>query len=170
MTCSLRPHLIWGPRDQHLIPRLLDRARSGKLRRVGDGTNLVDMVYVENAAAAHLQAADALRKGSPVCGSAYFISQGEPVNCWDWINEIVGLAGIESIRKSISLSAAWRIGALMEFVYGLLRIESEPRMTRFLAAQLATSHYFDISRASKDFGYEPLISTAQGMRRLAASL
>jgi len=170
LTCSLRPHLIWGPRDQHLIPRLLDRARSGKLRRVGDGTNLVDMVYVENAAAAHLQAADALREGSPVCGHAYFISQGEPVNCWDWINEIVGLAGIEPIRKSISRPAAWRIGWLMESVYGLLRNQNEPRMTRFLAAQLATSHYFDITRAREDFGYEPLISTAEGMRKLAASL
>src|SRR4029079_416743 len=81
-TCSLRPHLIWGPRDQHLVPRLLERARRGQLRRVGDGTNLIDMVYVENAATAHLQAADALTPGSPVAGHAYFISQGEPVNCW----------------------------------------------------------------------------------------
>lgn len=170
LTCSLRPHLIWGPRDQHLIPRLLDRARSGKLRRVGDGTNLVDMVYVENAATAHLQAADALRRGSPVCGQAYFISQGEPVNCWDWINEIVALAGIEPIRKSISMRAAWRIGAAMEAAYGLLRIKSEPRMTRFLAAQLATSHYFDITRAREDFSYAPAISTTEGMRRLAESL
>jgi nucleoside-diphosphate-sugar epimerase len=170
LTCSLRPHLIWGPRDQHLIPRLLDRARSGKLRRIGDGTNLVDMVYVENAAAAHLQAADALLPASPVCGRAYFISQGEPVNCWDWLNEILGLAGIPPIQKSISLPAAWRIGAVLETVYRVFGRQSEPRMTRFLAAQLATSHYFDITRARQDFGYSPSISTAEGMRRLAASM
>ena len=95
----LRPHLIWGPRDRHLIPRLLARARSGRLRRVGDGTNLIDMVYVENAAAAHLQAADALSAGSPVAGRAYFISQGEPVNCWDWIDEILALAGLPPVRQ-----------------------------------------------------------------------
>ncbi len=170
LTCSLRPHLIWGPRDQHLIPRLLDRARTGKLRRIGDGTNLVDMVYVENAATAHLQAADALLPNSSVCGRAYFITQGQPVNCWDWLNEILQLAGIAPIEKSISLQAAWRIGSLLETAYRVLGKQSEPRMTRFLAAQLATSHYFDITRAREDFGYAPSISTAEGMRRLAASL
>jgi nucleoside-diphosphate-sugar epimerase len=162
--------LIWGPRDQHLIPRLLDRARYGQLRRIGDGTNLVDTVYVENAATAHLQAADALQPDSPACGRAYFISQGEPVNCWDWINEILGLAGMAPIQKSLSLKTAWRIGAAMEAVYRILGKQSEPRMTRFLAAQLGTSHYFDITRARKDFCYSPAISTSEGMRRLAASL
>ena len=170
LTCSLRPHLIWGPRDRHLIPRLLRRARSGRLRRVGDGTNLVDMVYVENAAAAHLLAADALGPGSPVAGRAYFISQGEPVNCWDWIDEILAAAELPPVEKSISLAAAWRIGSVFESLYELLRLKSDPPMTRFLAAQLATSHYFDITRAGDDFGYRPAVSTSEGMRRLAAEL
>jgi nucleoside-diphosphate-sugar epimerase len=166
LTCALRPHLIWGPRDQHLIPRLVERARRGRLRRVGDGHNLIDMIYVENAAAAHLQAADVLAPGSPVAGRAYFISQGEPVNCWKWIDEILALAGLPPVRKSISAKAAWRVGAAAEAVYRLLRLRREPPMTRFLAAQLGTSHYFDISRARQDFGYEPRVSTAEGMRRL----
>jgi nucleoside-diphosphate-sugar epimerase len=170
LTCALRPHLIWGPRDRHLIPRLLDRARTGKLRRVGDGTNLVDMIYVENAAAAHLQAADALQPGSPVCGQAYFLSQGQPVNCWDWINQILELADLPPVQKSISFPAAWRVGTALELMYGALRIRSEPRMTRFLAAQLAKHHYFDIRRAREDFGYSPQISTATGMQRLAEEL
>jgi nucleoside-diphosphate-sugar epimerase len=170
LTCSLRPHLIWGPRDRHLIPRLLDRARSGRLRRVGDGTNLVDMVYVENAAAAHLAAADALAESGAPAGKAYFISQGEPVNCWGWINEILGLANLPPVEKSISLPAARRIGFAMEAVWKLLRLKSEPPMTRFLAAQLATSHYFDISAARTDFGYAPSITTAEGMRRLGEEL
>ena len=170
LTCALRPHLIWGPRDRHLIPRLLARARAGRLRRVGDGSNRIDMVYVENAADAHLQAADALGPDSPVAGRAYFITQGEPVNCWDWINEILALVGLEPARKSISLGAAWRIGAVLEGVYALLRLRGEPPMTRFLASQLATSHYFDIARARADFGYQPRISTAEGMKRLAEAL
>ncbi len=167
-TCALRPHLIWGPGDPHLVPRLIDRARRGRLRQIGDGSNLIDMVYVENAALAHLQAADHLSEGSPVCGQAYFISQGEPVNCWQWINEILGMAGVPAVSKSISLRSAWRLGAAMEGLYRLLRIRREPVMTRFLAAQLATSHYFDVGRARRDFGYDPPVSTQEGMRRLGA--
>lgn len=170
LTCSLRPHLIWGPRDRHLIPRLLQRAGRRQLRRVGDGMNLIDMVYVENAALAHLQAADALEPGSPVGGRAYFISQGEPVNCWQWIDGILAMAGIPPVTKSISFSAAWRLGAVLETGYHLFRFAGEPRMTRFLAAQLAKHHFFDIRRAQADFGYSPQISTAEGMRRLAADL
>jgi nucleoside-diphosphate-sugar epimerase len=170
MTCALRPHLIWGPRDQHLIPRLLDRAGSGKLRYVGNRLNQIDAVYVENAAAAHLQAAEALKEGSPVCGKAYFITNDEPVNCWNWIDEILALAKLPPVKKGISTSAAYGVGAVMEGLWTLLRRTDEPRMTRFLALQLGTSHWFDISAAKRDFGYDPKITMAEGMRRLAAAL
>jgi nucleoside-diphosphate-sugar epimerase len=170
LTCSLRPHLIWGPRDQHLIPRLLDRARKGQLRQVGGGSNLIDAVYVENATAAHLLAADALAPGSPACGNAYFITNGEPVNCWQWINEILALAGLPPVRRKISLAAAYAAGAVLEGLWTVLGRTDEPRMTRFLAAQLGTSHYFDISAARRDLGYQPRISMEEGMQRLRAAL
>jgi len=174
-TCALRPHLIWGPGDTHLIPRLLTRARSGRLRRVGVGTNLVDITYVENAAEAHLRAADALQNSStdeqagassPPCGRAYFISQGEPVNCWQWIDEVLALMNLAPVRKAISQNAATRIGRAFEIGSGLLGLAGEPPMTRFLASQLSTSHWFDISAAQRDFGYEPRVTTAEGMERL----
>jgi nucleoside-diphosphate-sugar epimerase len=170
LSCALRPHLVWGPRDRHLIPSLLERARTGRLRRVGDGTNLIDTLYVENAAAAHLLAAEALTPNSPVAGNAYFLSQGEPVNCWQWINDILSLAGIAPVTKSISLPAARTLGAVFEWTYALLRRKSDPPMTRFLAAQLARSHYYNITRARRDFGYVPQVSMAEGMRRLGKSL
>lgn len=171
VTCSLRPHLIWGPRDKHLIPRVIQRARSGRLVRVGEGANLVDMVYVENAAQAHILAADALTAPDALpAGNAYFISQGEPVNCWGWIDEILGLVGLPPVRRSISLAAAWRVGAACEVLWKLTGRRSEPPMTRFLAAQLGTSHWYDISAARRDFGYKPTTSTDEGMKRLAASL
>jgi nucleoside-diphosphate-sugar epimerase len=169
LTCALRPHLIWGPRDRHLIPELLLRAQAGRLRRIGDGTNRVDMVYVENAARAHLLAADALKPNSPVAGRAYFISQGQSVNCWQWLNQIIAMAGLPPVKKWISFQTAWAMGTVCETVYRLLRLRGEPPMTRFLAAQLAKSHYFNITRARNDFGYEPTISTEEGMRRLAAA-
>jgi 2-alkyl-3-oxoalkanoate reductase len=170
MTCALRPHLIWGPGDPHLIPRLIARARENKLRRVGDGRNLVDNVYVENAAMAHLLAADKLSPDSPVCGKAYFISQDDPVNCWQWINDILKLAGLQPVKKSISFFWAWRLGYLAELFYEGVSAEKEPQMTRFLAAQLAKSHYFDISQAKHDLGYNPQVSIEEGMQRLAAHL
>jgi 2-alkyl-3-oxoalkanoate reductase len=170
LTCALRPHLIWGPGDQHLIPRLLARARAGQLRRVGAGKNLIDAVYVENAAAAHLLAADKLHAGSPVCGKAYFITNGEPVNCWDWINEILSLAGVPRATKSISYRAAYAAGSMLEGIWTLTGRTDEPRMTRFLAAQLATSHYFNITAAHRDLSYEPRIAMAEGMQRLRGAL
>ena len=169
-TCALRPHLIWGPGDRHLVGRLIQRSRQGRLRQVGDGTNRIDMVYIDNAATAHLQAAAALRPGGASCGRAYFISQGEPVNCWDWINQLLALAGQPPVTRSISCRRAWQLGHVFEFVYRTLGISREPPMTRFLAAQLGTSHFFDIQNATRDFGYRPAISTEEGMRRLASDL
>jgi len=166
-TCALRPHLVWGPRDHHLTARLIARARAGKLRRVGDGENRVDMIYVENAAEAHLLAADALaREDSPVAGKAYFLSQGEPVRCWEWVDEILALVGLPPVQKSISAGAAYRAGQALEWAYWLTRRQAEPPMTRFVARSLSTDHWFDIRAARQDFGYQPRVSTAEGMRRL----
>jgi nucleoside-diphosphate-sugar epimerase len=170
MTCALRPHLIWGPRDRHLIPRLIQRAKARQLRRVGDGRNRIDHIFVENAAWAHLDAARALQPGSAACGRAYFLSQDDPTNCWEWINEILALAGLPAVRRSISFPAAWRIGWCLELYHEAFSIAREPRMTRFLAAQLAKSHYFDISRAKNDLGYRVRVSTGEGMARLAGSI
>jgi len=170
LTCALRPHLIWGPRDRHLIPELIARARSRRLLRVGDGTNRIDTVYVENAASAHLCAAKLLTPGSRVAGQVYFITQGEPVNCWELIDRLLAIAHLPGVRRSISFSAAWALGSVFETIWKVLRIRGEPPMTRFLAAQLALSHYFDITRAREDLGYEPGISTVEGMRRLSREL
>lgn len=169
-TCALRPRLIWGPRDRQLIPRMIDRARRGRLVRVGDGTNLLDMIYVENAAHAHLLALDRLIPGNPVAGNAFYLTQGEPVNCWDWIGRVLAMAGLPPIKKSVSFKTAWRVGLFYEMFYKLFRLKGEPPMTRFLATQLAGSYWFDISKARRDLGYEPQISTEEGMRRLCAWL
>ncbi|MDR0870626.1 MAG: NAD-dependent epimerase/dehydratase family protein [Planctomycetaceae bacterium] len=167
LTCSIRPHLIIGERDRHLFPRLFRRAESGKLFRVGDGTNRIDIIFVENAAQAHIQAANALTdENSPVNGKAYFVSQGQPVNCWDWINEILAFKGLPAVKKSISFEAAWRYGFCLEGLYRLFRLRGEPVMTRFLAAQLAKTHYLNNANACRDFGYVPKLSYRDGMERL----
>ena len=169
-TVALRPHLIFGPGDPNLIPRVIARARQGRLVQVGDCKNLVDVTYIDNAADAHLRAADALTPGGRCAGSVYFISQGEPVMLWPWLNQLLSAVGAPTTTRCVSFQTAFRTGALLEATYLALRIDGEPRMTRFLATQLAKSHYFDISSATGDFGYNPTISTADGVRRLVASL
>ncbi|TWU06685.1 3 beta-hydroxysteroid dehydrogenase/Delta 5--_4-isomerase [Symmachiella macrocystis] len=169
-TCALRPHLIWGPRDNHLIPRLIQRARSGRLRRVGDGSNLVSMTYVENTAHAHLQAADALNADSAVAGQAYFINEPEPVNLWQWIDQLLALVDLPPVKRSVSTKTALRIGGALETVYRLLHLPGEPPMTRFLAAQLSCSHYYSVEKSRRDFGYAPQVTFPEAMQRLQRDL
>ncbi|MHC4093201.1 MAG: NAD-dependent epimerase/dehydratase family protein [Planctomycetota bacterium] len=171
-TVALRPHLIWGPGDPHLIPRVLDRARKRRLVQVGDGSNLVDIVYIDNAAEAHLQAVDALQPGAACAGRAYFISQGDPVALWPWLSGLIEAVDLPPVKRVVRYQTAYRIGALLEGIYSLRgrSVKREPPMTRFLAAQLAKSHYFDISAAQSDLGYLPSITTDEGSQRLVAWL
>lgn len=166
LTVALRPHLIWGPGDTNLIPRLIERAKSGRLIRIGDGKNMVDLVYVDNAAYAHLLAIDRLTHGSPVCGQAYFISQGKPVFLWDWINEVLVRLKLSPVKRAISYNTAYRLGILLESIYTVFRLSGEPQMTRFLASQLAKSHFFNIEKAKKELGYYPAVSNEEGLENL----
>ena len=169
-TCALRPHLVWGPGDPHLIPRLIARGKAKKLKRVGNGQNMVDISYIDNVADAHILAAENLNSSATASGNAYFVSQGEPVNLWSWINTLFERLNIEPVEKKINARPAFMIGALLEGIYMWFSLEKEPPMTRFLAEQLAKSHWFSIDRARHDFGYEPRISTTEGMDRLIQSL
>ena len=169
-TVALRPHLIYGPGDPHLVPRLLDRARAGNLRRVGSRPVKVDVTYVDNAADAHLLAADTLDVGSPAAGKAYFVSDGEPVELWAFINQVLVEAGLPPVTRTVSAWKARLAGRVLERAYRLLRLPGEPAMTRFVADQLATSHWYDISAAKRDLGYDPKVSTAEGLRRLGEAL
>lgn len=168
LTVSLRPHLIWGPRDTHIVPGVMARAKAGKVIQVGDGTNKVDLTYVEDAAQAHLLAADALEPGAAVAGSVYFISQDAPVNLWLWVNDLLTQLDIPPVKYRVSLPLARAIGAILVFTYRTLRLKGEPRLTPFLASELALSHYYDISRAKQDFGYRPQVSMKEGLRRTVA--
>ncbi len=169
-TVALRPHLIWGPGDNQLIPRIIARAKAGRLRLVGDGSTRIDSVYIDNAADAHLLAFDQLRPGAACAGKVYFITQGEPLPVGDLVNRILATAGLPPIRRKIPLRVAYVLGWMCELAYTVARIDDEPPMTRFLAQQLATAHWFDISAARRDLGYTPMVSIAAGLQRLAAWL
>lgn len=167
-TIILRPHLIWGPRDNALVPRII--ARAGRLVRVGNGNNRVDTVYIDNAADAHILAADRLRENPLLSGKVYFISQDDPVPLWDMVDAILNAGSLPPVRRSVSKRSAWLLGLLLESIYKIFHCSGEPLMTRFVAEELATSHWFDISAAKQDLGYKPSVSTAEGLQRLSAWL
>jgi nucleoside-diphosphate-sugar epimerase len=163
-TCSLRPHLVYGPRDRHIVPILIERARAGRLTRIGDTDPIVDVTYVVNAAAAHLQACDALTPDSPVAGSAYFISDGEPVYMWDWIDDLLSRLGVAYALQQKPYALAMAAASLMEAAWTLAPLRGAPPLTRFMVANFATSHYYDIAAARRDFGYAPTITGDTAMK------
>ena len=165
-TCAIRPHLIWGPGDPHLVPRLLMKGKRRELKRVGDGTNFVDISYIDNVAHAHILAAENLAGIRSAAGKAYFMSQCQPVNLWEWINDLFQRIGIEPVTDVVPFKVAYAAGAALEMFYMLCGKKNEPRMTRFLSEQLAKSHYFSCEAIERDLGYSPVVSTEAGMEKL----
>ncbi len=168
-TVALRPHLIWGPGDPQFLPRLIARSNAGKLAFVGDGRNRIDTTYIEDGAIAHLLALDRLEPGASCAGRAYFITQGEPWPIRDVINGLLKASGAPEVTRTIRPWIAYLAGGLLETGYRLLGRSSEPPMTRFVAHQVSTSHWYDISAARRDLGYEPTFTIRDGMELLKAA-
>ena len=170
-TVALRPHLIWGVGDGYLVPRVIERARAGRLRIVGEGRNRVDLTHVANVAEAHLAAEKALDKetNNPG-GKAYFISNDEPVVLWEWINDLLSRLEIPPVQKKISLAGARRIAAVCEGLWKVFPFAGEPPMTRFVASELAKEHWFSIEAAKRDLDYKPIVGMEEGMKELIESL
>jgi nucleoside-diphosphate-sugar epimerase len=167
---ALRPHLVWGPGDPWFLPRILDRARAGRLRFVGGGDAVVDTTYIDDAVAAHLCALDRVEPGAACSGRAYFITSADPRPIRDIINGFLAAAGLPPETRSVPLPVAEAAGVAAERLWRLLGRQEEPPMTRFLARQLATDHWFDVSAARRDLGWAPVVGLDEGFRRLAASL
>lgn len=166
-TVALRPRLIWGPGDTQLLPRLVERARAGRLRFIGGGHNRMDTTYIDNVVQAHLDAFDHLAPGAACAGQAYFISNGEPMAVRDIVNALLHAAQAPEVRGSLPYPLAYAAGAVLEAAWGVFGLDGEPPMTRFLAEQLSTPHWYDIGAAQRDFGYVPRVSVAEGLRRTA---
>ncbi|MFT5372019.1 MAG: nucleoside-diphosphate-sugar epimerase [Lysobacterales bacterium] len=164
-TTALRPHLIWGPGDPHLLPRLMAKAASGKLALPG-GEKLIDTIYIENAAQAHIQALDVITQNGPACGKTYFISNDEPLPQAEIISRLLDAAGMPTEITRVAPWIAKTAGFVAQNIWKLLRLESEPPVTRWSAKQLSTAHWYDISAAKKDLGYTPAISIEEGLERL----
>ena len=167
ITVALRPHLIWGPGDNHLIPAILKEAAKGRLSMIGNRKVMVDFSYVENVAHAHLAAADHMGDNPKIGGQVYFITQGEPVYLWHFINGLLRLHGIPPVTRRLPVGAARTLAIASEAIYKILPIKGKPVLTRFLVGQLTRSHYFNITKAVDDLGYQPRVSMAEGLEKTA---
>lgn len=168
-TVALRPHLIWGPGDNHILPRLIAQANRGALRKISGRPCMVDATYIDNAVDAHMLAAEKLAPGSACAGKAYFISNGEPTELWTLVGELLKAVGAPPPTRAVSPRMAHIAGAVLEAVYTILPLRGEPRMTRFMAEELTTHHYFDLTAARRDLGYSPKVSTKEGLAHLSAT-
>lgn len=167
-TVSLRPHLVWGPGDKNVVPRVLALAKEGRLRIIGPGRNKVDVTHITNVVDAHLLAEQA--GAATVGGKAYFITNGEPVVLWDWINQLLRGLGRPEITRHIPLGTAYAAGGVLEALWRVLPLKGEPPMTRFVAKEMATDHWFDITAARRDLGYAPRVTMAAGTAELIGHL
>lgn len=164
---SLRPHLIWGPGDTQLVQPVIDRARAGRLPLIGGGTALVDTIYVDNAVDALLAAVDVC---GPVHGEALVVSNGEPRPVGEILARVCAAAGVRGPRGRVPLPVATAAGAAVEGIWRLAHRPGVPPLTRFLAEQLGTAHWFDQRRTRKALHWSPRISLDEGFELLRRGL
>jgi nucleoside-diphosphate-sugar epimerase len=168
-TVALRPHLLLGEGDPHLMPQILQCAKNRKLQIVGEGNNRVDITFVANAAHAHLLAFDALEQGK-IGGKAYFIGQERPIVLWEFIGSVLERLKLPALERRISFKKAYQMGYMTESFYRMFRRSKMPPMTRALAVALSKDHYFSHERARVDFGYVPQVTIEQGLDGLIHAL
>ena len=164
-TAALRPHLIWGPGDPHILPRLAAKASGGILALPGPD-KIIDTIFVENAALAHVMALQELASAARCAGKAYFVTNNEPLPQGEIISRLLAAIGIDVKIRAVPAGVAKAAGAVLETAWKTFGLRSEPPVTRFSVEQLATAHWFDTSAAERDFGYLPTISIEHGLEIL----
>ncbi len=160
---AVRPHLVWGPGDTQLIAPIVERARVGRLLLIGSGAALIDTTYVDNAVDALICAVDACGE---MHGRAFVVSNGEPRPVAEILRSVCASAGVPEPRRSVPAPVAIAAGAIVEKVWQVLGRRDQPPLTRFLAEQLSTAHWFDQRATRAALGWVPAISLAEGFQRL----
>ena len=171
-TCAIRPHVVYGPGDGRFLPAIVKRARAGKLRTgVGKGVKLSDFTFIDNLIDGLLAADEHLASDESVGGQSYFVTNGEPLPFWDFVDKVLVEMGQPATKGRVPFRLAWTVAALAEGWNAMLgRSKAEDGLTRFAVRYMCTHHYFSIETARRDFGYEPAVSIDEGIRRTIAAL
>jgi nucleoside-diphosphate-sugar epimerase len=163
----IRPHLVWGPGDTQLVGRIVERARAGRLALVGGGRALIDTTYIDNAVSSLVAALDAVQPAAVCAGRSYVIANGEPRPVRELVSGICRAANVDFAPRDVPLGVARRVGSVIERTWPRLGVDGEPPLTRFLADQLGTAHWFDPRPARDDLGWTPTVTIDDGLARLA---
>ncbi|PRY69150.1 nucleoside-diphosphate-sugar epimerase [Glaciihabitans tibetensis] len=163
---AVRPHLVWGPGDTQLVARVVQRARDGRLPLLGHGAALIDSIYIDNAASG---IAAALARVDEVHGNSYVLTNGEPRPVAELLAGMCAAAGVKAPGWRVPAALARAAGSVIESVWRIAPGSDEPPMTRFLAEQLSTAHWFDQRRTRADLRWTPSVTLDEGFERLAAS-
>ncbi len=166
ITVSLRPHLVWGPGDTQLIPKIIERAKTGKLKKIGKKDFLIDHTYIDNLIDAHILAMEKLEFSSNISGKTFFITNGHPLHVWYFLNGILKAKGIPPAEKSVSKKTAMTIAQVLEIFYSFFKIKKAPFVTPFLVKELCSHHWFNISAARQLLDYSPNIDFENGLKYL----
>ncbi len=166
-ACAIRPHVVFGAGDNRFIPAIIEKAKQGKLKRaIGDRDKLSDFTYISNLIDAVVAAEDKLIAGSPVCGQAYFITNGEPIAFFDFIEKFLMEIGHPPITGKVPYWLAYSVAAIAE-TWDTLKggtLNAENGLTRFAVNYMVTHHYFNIAKAKRDLGWAPKVTLEQGIQ------
>ena len=166
-TVALRPHLLWGPGEATLLPRLASLAKAGKLRLFGEAGKKIDSCYVDNAADAHVAALERLEPGAPIAGKAYFITQGEPASVEGFVNGLLRAAGYPAETRRLSAPVARMLASTAPLRRA---VGSDPLVTDDLLALFGQATWFNIAAARRDLDYQPRVGMAEGFARVSSYL
>jgi nucleoside-diphosphate-sugar epimerase len=166
-TVAIRPHMIWGPGPSHWVGGVRKLSRKGMLYQMGKGTNRVGMTYMDDCVAAHIAALHALESDKAVGGRAFFIHGGSPVSLWQWVRDLTAALSLPSIRGTLPTGLMKVAAGVCDGLVVASRGSLHFPISRYLMTEMTTDHYSCIDAARKNLGYEPKISVAGGLARLA---
>jgi len=166
-TVALRPHLLWGPGESTLLPRLAALAKAGKLRLFGEAGKKIDSCYVDNAADAHVAALERLEPDAAIAGKAYFVTQGEPASVEGFVNGLLRAAGYPAEMRRLSAPVAHVLASTAPLRRA---VGADPLVTFDLLALFGRAAWFNIAAARRDLGYQPRVGMAEGLARVSSYL
>lgn len=155
----LRPHLMWGPGDTQLTERIIERARQNRLPLLDGGTALVDTLFTVNAVEAIVAGLKAVDR---VHGEALVLTNGEPRPIGEMIRRIAVAGGAQEPTLNLPAGLAKAAGSIIERLWDAEKRGDEPPLTRFLAEQMSTAHWFDQRRTREVLQWQPRISLDEG--------